>query len=347
MRGLFHFAAIALAALVVAPASAQQAKLEKLVVAAAPTPLLHWYPFYVALGAKYFAEEGLDVEIVGLNSGTAMAAAIAGGGADVSPLAMTHAITSAAQGGGLVATAALFNVYPNSVVLTKDAMAKSGITPGMTLDEKVKRLAGLTLGITAPGGASDVQIRKMLLTRGLDPDKAVKLQPLGNQAAMLAAVEKKVVDGFVMSSPVDELAKARGTGVIAINPFAEPIPELAGVPYSVWGTSRATLQKRPAVIAASLRAITKGIKLAAENPEATLRVMRPQIKDVPSDALDAVIEKYRHGAASTPVISRAQVETTQRWMNLGEAKPISVRFEDVVDNRDAEAAVAAIMKPRS
>ena len=30
-------------------------------------------------------------------------------------------------------------------------MAKSGITPGMALDEKVKRLAGLTLGITAPG----------------------------------------------------------------------------------------------------------------------------------------------------------------------------------------------------
>jgi NitT/TauT family transport system substrate-binding protein len=347
MRGLLGGVGIALAVLVISPAAAQQPKLEKLVVAAAPTPLLHWYPFYVALGAGYFAEEGLEVEIVGLNSGTAMAAALAGGGADVSPLAMTHAITSATQGGNIVATAALFNVYPNSVVLTKPALAKSGITPGMSLDEKIKRLAGLTLGITSPGGASDVQIRKMLLARGLDPDKAVKLQPLGNQAAMLAAVEKKVVDGFVMSAPVDEVAQARGTGVIAINPFAEPIPELANVPYSVWGTSRATMAKRPAVMTASLRAITRGIKLAAENPEETLRVMRPQIKDVPPEALDAVLEKYRHGAAATPVISPAQVETTVRWMNLGEGKPISVRFEDVVDNRGAEAAAAAIMKPRS
>jgi NitT/TauT family transport system substrate-binding protein len=347
MRGVYRFAGIALAALSIAPAAAQQTKPEKLVVAAAPTPLLHWYPFYVALGAKYFADEGLEVEIVGLNSGTAMAAAIAGGGADAAPLAMTHAITSAAQGGGLVATAALFDVYPNSVVLTKDAMAKSAITPGMSLDEKVKRLAGLTLGITAPGGASDVQIRKMLLARGVDPDKALKLQPLGNQAAMLAAVEKKMVDGFVMSAPVDELAKARGTGVIAINPFAEPIPELAGVPYSVWGTSRSTLQKRPAVMAASLRALTKGIKLAADNPEETLRVLRPQIKDVPPDTLDAVLEKYRQGAARSPVIRRDQVEATMRWMNLGDAKPISARFEDVVDNREAEAAAAAILKPRT
>jgi NitT/TauT family transport system substrate-binding protein len=347
MRRFVHLFGIVLMALAIVPAAAQQPKSEKLVVAAAPSPLLHWYPFYVALGANYFADEGLDVEIVGLNSGTAMAAAIAGGGADVSPLAMTHAVTSGAQGGGLVATAALFNVYPNSVVLTKEAMAKSGITAGMPLDEKIKRLAGLTLGITAPGGASDVQIRKMLLVRGLDPDKVVKLQPLGNQAAMLAGIQKKAVDGFVMSAPVDELAQARGTGVIAINPFAEPIPELAGVPYSVWGTSRATLQKRPQVIAASLRAITRAIKLAAENPEETLRVMRPQIKDVPPDVLDAVLEKYRRGAAPTPVISRAQVETTLRWMNLGESKPISARFEDVVDNRDAEAAAAAIMKPRS
>jgi NitT/TauT family transport system substrate-binding protein len=217
----------------------------------------------------------------------------------------------------------------------------------MPLDEKIKRLAGLTLGITAPGGASDIQIRKMLLARGLDPDKAVKLQPLGNQAAMLAAVQKKAVDGFVMSSPVDEIAQQRGTGVIAIDPFSEPIPELAEVPYSVWGTSRATLQKRPAVIAASLRAITKAIKLAAENPEETLRVMRAQIKDVPPEAIDAVIEKYRHGAARTPVISPAQVEATVRWMNLGESKPISVRFEDVVDNGGAEAAAAAILKSPS
>jgi len=336
-----------LVALTAVSAWAQAPKPEKLVVAAAPTPLLHWYPFYVALGANYFADEGLDVEIVGLNSGTAMAAAIAGGGADVAPLAMTHAVTSGVQGGGLVATSALFNVYPNSVVLTKEAIAKSGITSGMSLDEKIKRLTGLTLGITAPGGASDIQIRKMLLTRGLDPDRVVKLQPLGNQAAMLAAVQKKAVDGFVMSAPVDEIAQQRGTGVIAINPFAEPIPELAEVPYSVWGTSRATLQKRPAVMAASLRAITKALKLAAENPEETLRVMRPQLKDVPPEALDAVIEKYRHGAARTPVISPAQVEATVRWMNLGESKPVSVRFEDVVDNSGAEAAAAAILKSRS
>jgi NitT/TauT family transport system substrate-binding protein len=338
MQVLARLFATVLAVLIAASAWAQAPKHEKLVVAAAPTPLLHWYPFYVALGANYFADEGIDVEIVGLNSGTAMAAAIAGGGADVAPLAMTHAVTSGAQGGGLVATSALF---------TKDAIAKSGITPGMPLDEKIKRLAGLTLGITAPGGASDIQIRKMLLARGLDPDKAVKLQPLGNQAAMLAAVQKKAVDGFVMSSPVDEIAQQRGTGVIAIDPFAEPIPELAEVPYSVWGTSRATLQKRPAVIAASLRAITRAIKLAAENPEETLRVMRPQIKDVPPEAIDAVIEKYRHGAARTPVISPAQVEATVRWMNLGESKPISVRFEDAVDNTAAEAAAAAILKSPS
>jgi ABC-type nitrate/sulfonate/bicarbonate transport system substrate-binding protein len=126
MRGLARLFATMVAVLVAASASAwaQAPKHEKLVVAAAPTPLLHWYPFYVALGANYFADEGIDVEIVGLNSGTAMAAAIAGGGADVAPLAMTHAVTSGAQGGGLVATSALFNVYPNSVVLTKDATRK-------------------------------------------------------------------------------------------------------------------------------------------------------------------------------------------------------------------------------
>jgi len=34
-------------------------------------------------------------------------------------------------------------------------------------------------------------------------------------------------------------------------------------------------------------------------------------------------------------------------MNLGESKPISVRFEDAVDNSGAEAAAAAILKSPS
>jgi hypothetical protein len=68
---------------------------------------------------------------------------------------------------------------------------------------------------------------------------------------------------------------------------------------------------------------------------------------VPPEALDAVMEKYRRGAARTPVISLAQVEATVRWMNLGESKPISVRFEDVVDNGVAEAAAATILKSPS
>jgi NitT/TauT family transport system substrate-binding protein len=300
-----------------------------------------FFPVYIARGAGLFAEEGLEADWVNVGSGTKQAASVMGGSAEMTPLALMHAIKSQAEGADLVAFANLLNDWSMVVVLSNDAIKSAGIELAMPVDEKIKRLSGLKLGITSPGSSTDVSIRKMFLARGMVPDHVVKLQPLGDGTAILAAFDKKLVDGFIFAAPVPEIVEARGLGKIVVNPMAREVPEQVGVPYAVMATSRATFAKKPELIRASARAMTKALIFARDRPEETLKVMQHYFPDVEASILVRIVTTYRAALPSTPVISRDEVASTVAFMNIGAARPIDVKYESVVLAEPAEAAAAA------
>jgi NitT/TauT family transport system substrate-binding protein len=305
-----------------------------------------FFPVYIARGAGLFAEEGLDADWVNVGSGTKQAASVMGGSAEMTPLALMHAIKSQVEGADLVAFANVLNDWSMVVVLSNDAIKSAGIELAMPVDEKIKRLSGLKLGITSPGSSTDVSIRTMLMARDMVPDQVVKLQPLGDGTAILAAFDKKLVDGFVFASPVPEIVEARGLGKIVINPLAREVPEQVGVPYSVMATSRATFEKKPEVIRASARAMTKALIFAHDKPAETLKIMQHYFPDVEPAILARIVTTYRAALPSSPVITREDVAKTVKFMNIGAAKPIDVKYDAVVLTGPAEAAAAALLKKK-
>src|SRR5579863_1397535 len=110
---------------------------------------------YVAIGAGYYKKEGIDPGIVNVASGTQMAAAVMGGSADITQLGLPHTLEAVARGGTLVAIGTGFDKYPIALVLSDAAVQRAGITPSMSVDEKIKRLHGLRIGITSPGSSTD------------------------------------------------------------------------------------------------------------------------------------------------------------------------------------------------
>lgn len=303
-----------------------------------------FFPVYIARGAGLFDEEGLDADWVNVGSGTKQAASVMGGSAEMTPLALMHAIKSQAEGADLVAFANLLSDWSMVVVLSNDAIKNAGIELAMPVDEKIKRLTGLKLGITSPGSSTDVSIRKMLLARNMVPDQVVKLQPLGDGTAILAAFDKKLVDGFVFAAPVPEIVEARGLGKIVVNPMAREVPEQVGVPYAVMATSRATFAKKSEVIRASARAMTKALIFARDKPEETLKIMQHYFPDVEPAILARIVTTYRAALPSSPVITRDEVAKTVKFMNIGAAKPIDVTYESAVLAEPAETAAASLMK---
>lgn len=305
---------------------------------------MHLFPLYVARGAGFFAEEGLEVDWVHVGSGTRQAASVMGGSAEMTPLALFHVVKASAEGGSLVAFASIFDVYAMTIVLSNEAIQKTGITPTLPIAEKVRRLEGLRLGISSPGSSTDLMIRNLFRARNMDPDKMVKLLPFGNGPALMAAFEKKLSDGFVYIAPYPEIAQLRGLGKIVINPFTGEIPELKDVPYVIIATTRDTLRKRPELIQAATRALTKAMVFAHEKPAETRKLMRPYFPELDEPVYNLIVEMYRKATPRTPVISAEQLAKTVAWMNLGAPKPTEAKYDAVVTVEAAQRAAAQILK---
>jgi NitT/TauT family transport system substrate-binding protein len=305
---------------------------------------MHYFPIYLARGAGFFAEEGLEVDWVNVGSGTRQAAAVMGGSAEMTPFALIHAIKSHVKGANLVAFASVFEVYALTLVLSNEAIQKSGITVTMPIDEKVKRLTGLKIGISSPGSSTDTFIRKLLLARDMDPDKKLTLQPFGKGAAILAAFEQKLSDGFVYVAPIPQIAVQKGLGKIIVDPFSGEIPELKGVPMVVMATSREMLSKKPDLIYAATRAITKAMIFAHERPDDVRKIMRQYFPDLKEDIFNVLVEIYRKGTPKSPVITQEQITKQVAWMNLGTEEPISAKYEGVVATEPAQRAAAELLK---
>jgi NitT/TauT family transport system substrate-binding protein len=298
---------------------------------------------YVAIGAGFYKEEGLEPDPVDVSSGTRQAAAVMGGSADFTQLGMPHTLRAVARGGDLVAVGTGFDMYPIALVISNDAAKRLGITATMTPDEKIRRVHGLKIGITSPGSSTDEFMRTIMMVRGMDPDKDVKLQPIGIGAPMVAAMQTGATDGFAFMSPFTDIAVSRGIGQVIADPMLRNVPEYQDVPYQVITSSRATVAAKRPIILASLRAMTKAMKLCREHPDVAKRLVREVFKDVSESDFNAAFDNYVHAVPATPVVSKAQVANTLKMLNLSEKTPLNPTYEQVTDMSMAEQAAKEIL----
>lgn len=293
---------------------------------------------HVALGAGYYQAEGLEPDVVDANSGTRQAAAVMGGSGEIGQFSFPHVIKSAAKGGGLVAIGSGYDAYPIQLVLAKSAAEKVGITPTMSVDDKIKRVKGLKIAISSPGASTDLFMRTILLVRGLDPDKDVSLQPVGAGAPQLSALEAGVVDGFAFGSPFTNTAINKGLAVMVADPMKNEVAEFNGAPYQIVATSRQTLESKPDVLLKGLRAMARAQKLIHENPAEAKRFAREYYKNMSDAEYSAEFDLQAVGVPTSPAVSEAQFKRTVDLMNLTEKEKFTLGFAEAVSSDLAQRA---------
>ena len=260
----FVAATLVLAALAGHPAAAEEP--QKLTIAFAGKGMSFLLQ-YIAIGGGFYKQEGLEPELVDVSSGTRQAAAVMGGSAEITQVGFAHTMHAVGRGGALVGIATAFDAYPIALVLSNDAIKRLGITDTMSLDEKIKRVKGVRIGITSPGSSTDEFMRTIMLVRGMDPSRDVQLQPIGIGAPMVAAMQAGSTDGFAFMSPFTNIAVTRGIGQIIADPITGDLPEYRDVPYQVITTSRATLAAKRPLLLHVVRALTRAMKFAHEDIE--------------------------------------------------------------------------------
>jgi NitT/TauT family transport system substrate-binding protein len=250
-------------------------------------------------------------------------------------------VQAAQRGGNIIAVCAGYNILPMSVLLSNDAIARSGITDGMSTDEKVRRLKGLRIGITTPGSGTDDMTRALLRGRGMNPDRDITIQPLVTAETMLAALERGSSDGFCFTSPIPEYAVSKGWGRIIIEPLNGDVPEAANVPYIIMATSPETIKNKRGALLAMVRSWTRAMDLVRDNPREASVLVQRYFPDMDQGVYDAAFEKYRRGVPTSPLVTDEQVQNVVKFMHISKGMPVSATRAEVFHAGIAEEVIKA------
>lgn len=334
MRRRLYAVILVLVSIVALAAPAARAA-EKVTVGIGGVALIVYLPTMVAKSKGFFAEEGLDVEVLDIKGGGSQAAsALIGGSVDFSANAIDHAIKAKTQGKTLVAVHSHVRLPMMALVVAskyKDTV------------KSVADLKGRPLGVTSPGSQTHMVLGYLLVKHGVKVDE-VKIVGTGGNTMPLA-LEKDTVHAAMMLDPFFTVFLKQGKGFTLVDLFtAKGTTEMMG--GEVQGTTLLTrpdvIEKRPATVQKMVNALVKANKLITRSSgEEMAKLLPAELAGDPK----LYAESFEHAKAAFPpdsLITKDGVGRVIETMRTFGAVPADMKMapESLFDNRFVQKALA-------
>ena len=296
--GFGLFVAAALALLFSHCNATAQSKPDKVRIGYAARAVAHSVPF-VAKEAGFFAEEGIDAEIV-RTAGSIAPMALVANEVDLAIMSAYLMIPVAAQNKDVVMLGG-FSRYATMVFVARPDV------------KGAQDLKGKIVGIQRPGDAYEKSARFALRHLGLDADKDVQMLALGTNDVMWSALQTGRVSATILSPPGTLFARKAGMNFMV--DLTDLKLEYQG---STIATRRSFVQKNPQLATRALRAIVRGVHLFKARKEETIRILAKFLGTKDRDALQ---ESWEY-AAKMPAKPYAVDSAVQAVLDhLAEGQP--------------------------
>ena len=214
---------------------------------------------WVAGEARLFQKNGINAEVLYLESALVRTALIAG---DVAMGGMSGTTMAAPrlQGADPVIIASFANALQYRFLVRPEIKTVA--------DLKGKRVGVAGFGLGAHRGA------QIILTKlGLNPDTDVTMLQIGGDPTRMSALLSGNIDATVFNPPLHQRAVEAGMKVIAnIEEMNFPVQGSALV------TTDRFIKKNPDIVRRSVRSIVESIHLVKTNPELTKRAIRKYMR---------------------------------------------------------------------
>jgi len=219
------------------------------------SPSLNVSLLWIVHEAKLFEKNGLDVEVLYLESTLAQKALIAGN----IDFAMMTAINMSAPklaGADLIMLAGFVNRFTYRLVARPEINSPAD-------------LKGKRIGIFRFGSAADRASRLVLAKFGLDPDKDVTyVQTPGADPARIAAMMSKIIDAALLNPPYYKHAVSGGMKILAnMTEMDIPIQHIGLV------TSQKFVTANPDATRRIVKSFLEGIHLMRTNPDLSKKAL--------------------------------------------------------------------------
>lgn len=316
------------------PAGAQSNR----VVVSQGTDSLIFLAGYVAKAKGYFAEEGLEGDVRIFRGGVQALAAVMSKDADVYLGPPSTAMKAIKAGQDVTVFGNVMDQIPTNIVIQGDVARARGISATSPISDKIKALKGLTIGVNAAGSAPEQVLQFTLRAAGLDPEKDVKISPVGSTAAIIGSFEQKRIDGFAFSSPASDMAVERFGGLMVVNYAKGEYEPLRGFLYLGLISRTDWLNENPDRAARTVRAFGKALRLIRDKPDEARAAVRTFFKDMEEQAFNQGFAANAAAMPDNPVITRRSVELNRDFSQTVEGIQLDVNIDRVYTNRFVELA---------
>src|SRR5262245_54675315 len=266
---------------------------------------LQWLNFWVAQGAHYFSDEGLQVQVAPGGTGDEeggrfVTQALIDGSADVAVQPRPLFLLAVGEQHPVVAFANLLRNDPINLVVNGDIAVARGLSAQSPLAERLEGLRGLKIGV-APGPIS--RLRVLAAAAGLDPDTDIAIITVPGETQNQFFGER-TVDALYAHTPYLETALTDQHAVMMVNQSIGEIPALAHRQIHMLVTTRQFRDAQPEVLLRMTRAIYRAQRLIHADRQATLDAIRASsVRLRAPDALERIVELYEPAVPPKPAVS--------------------------------------------
>src|SRR5438093_10211115 len=276
IKGRILFAVVAFGlAIFRAPAPVVAAEKPAKLGTAYVSPIGAMAPVWMAAASSAFQTEGVDVELVYIQSNAAIAALVAGE-VDAVQISAPAIVPVVLAGGNITMIAGLLNKMIFSFHAQKEF-------------KSAEQLRGKIVGADRIRSPNDYGVRTALSKLGLKPESDVQLLRLGGSAIQWSALQSKQIAASALTPPVSFKADAQGFTRLA---------ETYNLPYQNVGlvVRKNEVEKRADIWVRLLRAVRRGINAWYEDPQLARSVLAKYTKDNDPVTLEKTYEFFTQQA---------------------------------------------------
>jgi NitT/TauT family transport system substrate-binding protein len=304
---------IALAGAVCAAEKAAERPLQKVTVAYSSISGNN-APLWITYERGFFRKNGLDVQLVFIESGSRTVQTLVSGDVALAQMAGPAVIQSNMRGADTVMIAGVINTLTFQLIVDKNI-------------NHPDLLKGKNLAVTRYGSATDFATRYALEKYGLQPDKDVAILQLGSMPAIFAGLESGKIQGAMLSAPTTLKAKKAGFPVLADL-------QMLGLEYQHTGVAatRALIKSRPELVRSFMKAYVEGIHFYKTQRKESLAILAKYLKTDDVDALNEIYDDIGLVLVpQKPYPTLRGIQTILKELSPREPKAEGLRPEQFVD----------------
>lgn len=269
---------------------------------------------FLAKQEGLFKKNGLDVELIHIQSSSRGIQAILAGEIAFSFMDGSNAAQANLKGANIILVAGATNRQVFSL------MAKPEI-------KRIADLRGKKIGITRVGSSTHTSALYALGSAGLKTAD-YQLLPLLEVPNIFTALAAGQIDAGVVSPPTN--ARAKKAGFVELMNIAKEGPEFVSVAV---GTSRAYIKANEDVVRRVVRSYAEGIQIFKSNKPAALRMFQNQLKVKEIDIQEDTYNQFREYLEYPPYVSRKGMEAILADIAANDPAAKSAKPDDFMDMR--------------